>query len=96
MLRGLGVCILTQTELTQMPDYSADRIVELEAEVAKLRSQEQELRDCIDNAAMPMHWVGPDGTILWANCAELDLLGYSREEYIGPEDHGFPRGSTSD
>ena len=30
-----------------------------------------------------LHWVGADGTILWANQAELDLLGYAREEYIG-------------
>ena len=30
-----------------------------------------------------MHWVGPDGRILWANRAELDLLGYASEEYIG-------------
>jgi PAS domain S-box-containing protein len=27
--------------------------------------------------------VGADGSILWANQAELDLLGYTREEYIG-------------
>jgi PAS domain S-box-containing protein len=27
--------------------------------------------------------VGPDGTILWANQAELDLLGYTRETYVG-------------
>jgi two-component system, cell cycle sensor histidine kinase and response regulator CckA len=30
-----------------------------------------------------MHWVAADGRILWANQAELDLLGYTREEYIG-------------
>jgi PAS domain S-box-containing protein len=30
-----------------------------------------------------MHWVSADGTILWANRAELDMLGYSRDEYIG-------------
>ena len=30
-----------------------------------------------------MHWVGEDGTILWANRAELELLGYSAEDYIG-------------
>ena len=30
-----------------------------------------------------LHWVGADGTILWANQAELDLLGYTREQYIG-------------
>ncbi|BCA53952.1 hypothetical protein W02_10920 [Nitrospira sp. KM1] len=30
-----------------------------------------------------MHWVGWDGTILWANKAELTMLGYSSAEYIG-------------
>ncbi len=30
-----------------------------------------------------MHWVAGDGTILWANEAELKLLGYDREEYVG-------------
>ena len=30
-----------------------------------------------------LHWVGPDGTIVWANQTELDLLGYTRAEYIG-------------
>jgi PAS domain S-box-containing protein len=41
------------------------------------------LEEFFENAAMPMHWVGPDGTILRANQAELDLLGYARDEYIG-------------
>ena len=48
-----------------------------------LRLSEQELTDFFDNAALPLHWVGPDGTILRANQAELDLLGYQREEYVG-------------
>src|SRR5688500_2673423 len=39
--------------------------------------------DFFDKAAVPLHVVGPDGTILNANQAELDLLGYSREEYVG-------------
>ena len=30
-----------------------------------------------------MHWVGADGTILWTNRAELELLGYAAEEYVG-------------
>jgi PAS domain S-box-containing protein len=50
---------------------------------ATLRRKEAELTDFIENAAVGMHWVAPDGTILWANKAELDLLGYTREEYIG-------------
>jgi PAS domain S-box-containing protein len=30
-----------------------------------------------------MHWIGPDGAVLHANQAELDMLGYSREEFVG-------------
>ncbi|HEX8144702.1 MAG TPA: PAS domain S-box protein [Pyrinomonadaceae bacterium] len=48
-----------------------------------LRQREEELTDFIENSAVGLHWVGPDGTILWANKAELELLGYTREEYIG-------------
>lgn len=48
-----------------------------------LRRSEQELSEFFENAAVPIHWVGPDGTILRVNQAELDLLGYRREEYVG-------------
>lgn len=41
------------------------------------------LFDFIDKAPMPLHWVGPDGSILWANRAELELLGYAEHEYVG-------------
>lgn len=49
----------------------------------KLEQSRRELQDFVENATMGLHWVGPDGTIHWANQAELDLLGYSREEYLG-------------
>jgi PAS domain S-box-containing protein len=48
-----------------------------------LRQREEELTDFIENSAVGLHWVAADGTILWANQAELDLLGYTREEYVG-------------
>jgi PAS domain S-box-containing protein len=41
------------------------------------------LRDFVENAAVPIHWESPDGTVLWANNAELRLLGYPAHEYIG-------------
>ena len=50
---------------------------------AALRQNEQELTDFFDNASVGLHWVGPDGIILRANQTELDLLGYSRDEYVG-------------
>jgi PAS domain S-box-containing protein len=48
-----------------------------------LQRSEAELTDFFEKAAIGLHWVGPDGTILRANRAELDMLGYSREEYVG-------------
>ncbi len=39
--------------------------------------------DFLENAAIAMHSIAPDGTILWANEAALALLGYGREEYVG-------------
>ncbi|HKR59262.1 MAG TPA: PAS domain S-box protein [Pyrinomonadaceae bacterium] len=48
-----------------------------------LRHTEMELTDFFENATIGMHWVGPDGTVLRVNQAELDLLGYTREEYVG-------------
>jgi PAS domain S-box-containing protein len=48
-----------------------------------LRQSQQDLSDFVENAIFGLHWVAADGTIIWANQAELDLLGYTREEYIG-------------
>ncbi|HET9479860.1 MAG TPA: PAS domain-containing protein, partial [Pyrinomonadaceae bacterium] len=48
-----------------------------------LRRSQSELTDFFENASTGLHWVSADGTILRANQAELDLLGYTREEYVG-------------
>lgn len=44
---------------------------------------EAELAEFLENAEMPLHWIAADGTILWANRAELEFLGYGREDYVG-------------
>ncbi len=49
----------------------------------KLKESQLNLNDFFDNAALGLHWVAADGTILRVNRAELDLLGYSEDEYIG-------------
>jgi PAS domain S-box-containing protein len=66
------------------------RAAALEAEIerrkrveASLAQREEELSDFLENAAEGLHKVGPDGTILWANDGELNLLGYERPEYVG-------------
>jgi PAS domain S-box-containing protein len=48
-----------------------------------VQEREEDLRDVLENAAEGIHLVAPDGTIQWANAAELNMLGYTAEEYIG-------------
>jgi PAS domain S-box-containing protein len=44
---------------------------------------ELDLGDFFENGTIGLHLVGPDGTILKANKADYEPLGYSAEEYIG-------------
>jgi PAS domain S-box-containing protein len=54
-----------------------------------LRQNSQELSEFFENASEAIHWIGVDGTILRANQAELRMLGYSAEEYVGRNIAGF-------
>ncbi|CAN0243565.1 unnamed protein product [Ectocarpus sp. 6 AP-2014] len=44
-----------------------------------------DLIDFFDEAPIALHWLGGDGKVIWANKRELEVLGYTREEYIGQE-----------
>jgi PAS domain S-box-containing protein len=87
LLRG----IVTEKDLLQLfdPLLSTKQqnipIVHQQPELALNQQQQsqQDLTDFVENAIFALHWVAADGTIIWANQAELDLLGYTREEYIG-------------
>jgi PAS domain S-box-containing protein len=59
------------------------KAISLEMELAKRRAAEDELCDFLENATEAIHKVSEEGLILWANKAEMDLLGYAPEEYIG-------------
>jgi PAS domain S-box-containing protein len=48
-----------------------------------LQRNEAQLTDFFENSPVALHWVGPDGRVLRVNQAELDMLGYTREEYEG-------------
>ena len=50
---------------------------------SKYRARDAELIDLFQNAPIAMHWLNGDGTVLWANQTELNVLGYTAEEYIG-------------
>ncbi|WP_245485400.1 sensor histidine kinase [Rhizobium leguminosarum] len=53
------------------------------SDVARTDISLDDYEDFFENGALPLHLVGADGTILRANQAELDMLGYSAGEYVG-------------
>ncbi|MCA9134900.1 MAG: PAS domain S-box protein, partial [Planctomycetales bacterium] len=55
----------------------------LESEIAARKQTESELAGFLENAMEGLHKIEPDGKIIWANDAELKLLGYASEEYLG-------------
>lgn len=42
-----------------------------------------DFRDFFENGLVALHIVGADGTIRYANKAELQLLGYAYDAYVG-------------
>ena len=59
-------------------DISAHKQAEEDA-----RRKAQDLEDFFENSAIALHLVSGSGIIMRANKAELDLLGYRAEEYVG-------------
>lgn len=59
-------------------DITAHKAIEDE-----LRRKHQELDDFFENSAIALHVVNGEGIIQRANQAELNLLGYSQQEYVG-------------
>lgn len=54
-----------------------------------VRRSEEELSDFFENASVGLHWLDPQGVILRVNQAELDLLGYSADEFVGRSMYEF-------
>jgi PAS domain S-box-containing protein len=75
--------LLAVTLLQQKARALETEIRERRKAQAALQEREAELRDFVENAIVPLHWVSQDGTILWANTAELALVGYDHDEYVG-------------
>jgi len=88
--RGMGTAMLVLTLLlclclllwwcgaAVMTHEKRSRLAELE-----LQRKNAQLGAFLETAAVGLHRVGPDGVIQWANAAEMEMLGYSPEEYIG-------------
>jgi PAS domain S-box-containing protein/excisionase family DNA binding protein len=75
---------LAAITLLQQKAQSLSAEIEHRKEVEKaLVQRERELSDFFENAMEGIHQVGADGVVLWANRAELNMLGYERDEYVG-------------
>ena len=70
-------------EMTETVAGHLGQFIERKLAEAQLQESVEQLTDFFQNATIGLHWVGPDGIILKANQAELELLGYSRDEYVG-------------
>jgi len=76
--------VYSRTEaLTDANDALRAEITERRRVAEQLRRSQEDLADFFENATVGLHWVGSDGIILRANRAELNMLGYTKEEYIG-------------
>jgi two-component system CheB/CheR fusion protein len=47
------------------------------------RQNDGALVDLLENAPVGVHLLAADGRILWANRAELEMLGYAHDEWVG-------------
>jgi PAS domain S-box-containing protein len=70
-------------ELQQQAASLRAEVAERRRVEAELRRAEREAHDLFEHAAVGFHLIAGDGTIQRVNRAELELLGYAREEYLG-------------
>jgi PAS domain S-box-containing protein len=82
-LAGDDERLRTITLLQQKAQALATEVAERKKAQYALQLREAELTDFLENAVIGMHWVAADGIVLWANKAEMSLLGFERHEYIG-------------
>lgn len=69
---------------TSRAGSGADKVVGLDgSRFVRNGRNALDFEDFFENGSLALHIVGPDGTILHANKAELELLGYPAEEYVG-------------
>jgi PAS domain S-box-containing protein len=80
---------MTLTLFTTIGLTTVAALSQLRERTAVLREKDRQLTDFMENAAMGMHWLAEDGTIIWANNAQGSLLGYSLAEYVGKKFQDF-------
>jgi PAS domain S-box-containing protein len=71
------------SELALLNEQLQSKIMELQSTDLALEISQQGISDFIENAVIGMRWLDQDGIVVWANQAELEILGYDGSEYIG-------------
>jgi PAS domain S-box-containing protein len=74
-------------DATLSPDFDAKKRVKgfifHSSDATEKNRNERALKDYFENSTIGIHWINAEGIIVWANPAELELLGYTAAEYIG-------------
>jgi PAS domain S-box-containing protein len=78
------------SDRTRLTSHLERRVQRLQRELqrrkvleSELAEREMELTDFLENAVVGLHKIDANGRVTWANRAELDMLGYAPEEFIG-------------
>jgi PAS domain S-box-containing protein len=72
-----------QNSVCDAPNPSSTEVVR------EAKSSDREHTAFFENAPVGLHWLGSDGVVLRVNQTELDMLGYSREEFVGQHISNF-------
>lgn len=83
-LQTLSRLVMTQLEsqrnLAILAAHTAQKNQQLKHQ---LHHREIELLDFLENGPTNLHCLDAKGVVLWVNKAELEFLGYNREEFVG-------------
>jgi PAS domain S-box-containing protein len=82
-LTRLSRQVMAQLELRLSRQKLAQELAARKQAEATRAEALEELEDFFELGSVALHWVDGNGIIIWANRMELDLLGYTRDEYIG-------------
>jgi len=80
---SLRVARDSQDEFGLLADGINEMLEQIQAQTRELIRGRQELTDILDNAAEGLHWLDPDGRVLWVNRGELRASGFARDEFVG-------------
>jgi PAS domain S-box-containing protein len=70
-------------EVGLLTDSFNEMLGEIQTRKTELKRSRQELADFLENATEGLHWLDPNGRVVWVNRGELRASGFECEEFIG-------------